>query len=414
MLPASKIFAVTEFQTTWCTSGCDYTAASTAITALALAGNIKAASNLAKTGNWTNKVGSSITDNAAVTWDAGARTGHLIHMTGTQYLISCTTTTDCTNLGAGDTVSDGTNTFDISGAPDSAIVRINCHENATFNDNFTVSMGAATNSDATNYMIVGVDSGFRHNGTSSTGCKVQSNAAAITVTLGSHSSTAEWLRIGLNLSNGTNASCASTSATFGNWNLGFRNVIVENCVNSGAGSFRGVTLGHSANTGNPVNYIQNSIVYGSESDGIQFSGSATGVDNSIWNNTSYGNGGWGITAGGGGIEVVKNNLACQNTSGDYQGTYDTFTSNGSCDTSGTSGLTSLTNSAEFVNTGSNDYHLKLSAVSIDKGTNLGSSNNINIDIDNTTRIGAWDIGADEAYDYKFIANGGIYNGGIYH
>lgn len=400
LLKVNNAFAVTEFLTTFCTSGCDYTAASTAATALGLAGNIKSASNLAKTGSYTTLIGSAIADNTAITWDVGARSGTLIHMTSTQYLIKCATTTDCTNLGDTDIVSDGTNTFVVSGAPDSPIIRINCHENATFTDAVTISMGSATNSNSTNYMILGVDSAYRHDGTSSTGCRISSNTNAFTVTLGSHSSTVEWLRLAEASNGASDLGCLTMAQGFGQWNLGGRNLIVENCNSSGSGNWRGVVIGHSANTGNPVNYLYNSIVYNSEKDGVMIGNLSTGADYEISNVTTYGNGQNGISAGGSGLQTLKNDLSCGNVTADYAGSYDTFTTSGSCDATGTSGLTGLSSSTEFTNTGSNDYHLKAGATSIDTATSLGSTNNINIDIDNYTRTGTWDLGADE-----FVSSG---------
>jgi len=99
---------------------------------------------------------------------------------------------------------------------------------------------------------------------------------------------------------------------------------------------------------------------------------------------------------------VYNNLSIDNEGSDYSGSSANFTTNGSSDTTGNTGLQSLTSGNLFASTveGASDFlHLKAGSPAIDAGTDLGTTpTGVNIDIkgrDRDTQGDTWDIGAHE-------------------
>src|SRR5262245_9242027 len=149
------------------------------------------------------------------------------------------------------------------------------------------------------------------------------------------------------------------------------------------GSINGVTQ-----TVNGV-AIYNNIVYknsisGGTSGGIRVSNGAAGTK--VWNNTVYGNKGWGINVQTTATvdTVVQNNIVFANTSGQI--------ANG-----GTRTIlnTNLTSDPLFVNATAGDFNLQLSSPAIDKGVILSL---VNVDIRNYARpkglgqdIGAYEV-----------------------
>jgi hypothetical protein len=115
----------------------------------------------------------------------------------------------------------------------------------------------------------------------------------------------------------------------------------------------------------------------------------------IYNNSIY-------NAGNEGIDVdnytthsgqnVKNNL-CIDCGTDYDLGNATVATNGSGDTTGSAGLQNLTADTEWVTPGT-DMHIEdTGAISCNAGTDLGSD--YEQDIDDDTRSGDWELGADE-------------------
>lgn len=395
LLWANPSEAVFDFDVTFCSSGCDYTTGSTAENALDNAGNIT--DTTTKCGAWDTQGGSAIADAAAVTWDAGASSGTIHHMTDAgsvgEYMLEVAVGT----LDDNDIIDDGGgNTITVNGAPDTCSVTINCAENTTFTSAAITIDGFTTDSD--NKVYLSVAEGFRHNGTSSTGCKLSGGNA--TVSLSDKAASVHWFIITCSQTNAANLQCISMSNAFGNWEMYVDNVIVEDCVNSDAtGVMHGISTAHSANTGNPTNYVANTIVDSCDGSGINMDTGASGEDTEVYNSTLRNNTLFGITAGGTGIQNVRNNLSCGNGSGDYGGTYDSFQNSASCDTSGT--IRGLVAAREFVDSTSNppDLHIKQGAVAIDNGRDfVNSPVGVKTDIDNYDRDAAgvvWDLGADE-------------------
>ncbi len=174
----------------------------------------------------------------------------------------------------------------------------------------------------------------------------------------------------------------------------FSNNTIKNCLITGA-SYSGLYV---RDVSNIIAY--NNIIYNCGDYGIY--GDPDGANNyTFYNNTIYGCN-KGIQCADSynrGTIIIRNNLCIGNTT-DYgiNLTYtESFTNNGSSDTTGTAGLTSLVAATEFVDpTGTPpDFHLKAGATSIDAGVDL--SGTFTEDIDEQTRFfgAAWDIGADE-------------------
>ena len=383
--------AVFNFDVTVCSSGCDYTAFSTAENALDNAGDIRDTGSV-KSGAWDAQSG-SIADATAVTWDSGASTGTLHHMTDAgavgEYLVTVTTGV----LDDNDIISDGTNTITVAGAPDSVSINMNCGANETITDQLVIG-GFTTDSD--NTVTVSVLEAFRHNGTVSTGCRINYSSAGDVVSIVDSNVTVEWLIISEGWNNNTNS---LECVFFGNadTNNTLSHTIVPNCANSGAG--RGDSAVYVvACTSTCTQYIINNIVYGAQTDAIDLN-VTFGITLTAVNNTVYGGSQYGHKCAPNGTCVIKNGLSCGNTSGDYSGNIDTNITNGACDTTGT--LDSLVAADTFVSItgGSENLHLKSGSGAIDQGTDLvNTPTGVKYDIDNRDRDAqgdVWDMGADE-------------------
>jgi len=174
---------------------------------------------------------------------------------------------------------------------------------------------------------------------------------------------------------------------------------------------RGIDFNLSESTGGTKLIAVNNIIYGpTNGSGIYCS---TSVSDTciVYNNTV-------VNAGGSGIELlfygsndtiyVKNNLIQYSTNPDYysESTATSFTSanNVTEDTSSPDGGTYQSKSATFVNSASKDFHLASGDTAAkDVGVDLSADGQFSFttDIDNDTRTGTWDVGADE-----FISGGG--------
>ncbi|MBU4129116.1 DUF2341 domain-containing protein, partial [bacterium] len=141
-------------------------------------------------------------------------------------------------------------------------------------------------------------------------------------------------------------------------------------------------------------YIYNNIIYGT--GGANFGVGIYAAAGTIYNNAVY--------ACNTGIESynydvdTKNNISFGNTT-DYVGTTFSPASNNISSDSTAPGTGSLTNQTlsdiAFVSTesGSEDFHIQ--STSVAKGAGADLSATFTTDIDDQTRLGAWDIGADE-------------------
>lgn len=233
------------------------------------------------------------------------------------------------------------------------------------------------------YMKVTAPVGERHNGTSGNGARIFTNTYLKNNIANSDDNTViEW--ISMRMTSGTYRDMVKNN------NTGF---VIRHCV------LKGVRTG---NVGGGINISASGIAYDNIIFDVKGSGiycySAGGMNHILVNNTIYNGAGDGITISySSGTTVGINNL-CIGNAVDYgyqnSGSWDTFTTNGSTDATGSVGLTGLTTS-EFVSVtgGSEDLHLAVGATSINAGTDAGSP--YDYDIDNVQRTGSWDLGADE-------------------
>lgn len=384
LLSPQNSWAVIEFTATVCSSGCDYTLLSTAEAALDNATNLTSAT-AAKCGANSTLVG-TIADGAAVTWDAGVSTGTMVHETSTQYFLTVTSGT----LDALDIVSDGTNTF-VASTVDTCQVTMDLQ--SSISDSVLLD-GVTTG--ATNYTKITSSAPYRHNGTAASGVII-TGAGANVVKVSDPSDVVEWLIIKTTVSSSGNGQCVYVDQT----NTILRNSIIANCENFGSGIFGALIIG----TNSTDETADNNIIFGAEAYGITLD-IGGGLTMNAYNNTVYGTtGGKGITENStNGTSRVVNNISMNNSSADFDTSFNTYTNNMSEDTSGN--IASKDINTQFVNigAGTEDFHLVTGSDCKDAGTDLGTSpQNIQFDIDNydrdTTGV-TWDCGADE-----FVAQG---------
>ncbi|MEK6532237.1 MAG: right-handed parallel beta-helix repeat-containing protein [Deltaproteobacteria bacterium] len=189
-------------------------------------------------------------------------------------------------------------------------------------------------------------------------------------------------------------------------------ILIDSLLTHDNGAY-GVYLGRCGSTGYPL-YLINSIIYKCGNYGILLTSGYAPAIAEIYNCTVCNNTTYGIRKDSSSVVVgVKNCYAGANTT-DYSsvsGTWTTFTTNASSDTTGTSGLQSIAHStssgAYFTNVtaGSENYHIGSSSALKDVGTDLSAT--FTTDIDGATRSGTWDIGADE-----ITAGGATYDGSV--
>lgn len=166
----------------------------------------------------------------------------------------------------------------------------------------------------------------------------------------------------------------------------------------------GINRGINAGLGVGVTvFISNNIVYGFDEDepaeptvGI-FVGNATAY---AYNNTVYGCT-QGIMESGGNTCRAKNNLCAASATADFVGAFHASSDyNASSDTTAIGANKRISQTFTFVSTtgGSEDLHLTAGdAGARAHGTTLAADADypISVDVDNATRTGTWDIGADQ-------------------
>lgn len=383
--------AVTTYTAGVCSTGCEFTLFSSAEDALDNAGDIRNTGSV-KCGSWDTGIGSEISNAVAVTWDSGTSTGTLHNMTTSQYILTISSGI----LDDNDVVTDGTNSFAVNGAPDSCAIDIQCQGNETISETVTVDMSGFT-TDADNNVRFSVGPSWRHNGTESTGCVLSSSVGGSVSVLNDSNSYLEWFIIretATSSGNIDNVILTGLSDT----EMYFRNNIIDTPVLNGNGAYAYV-MNLSSTTSSGKAYATNNIIYDGTETTIGIKVRADfGRTIEADNNTVYNMGSHGFSTDTNGTSRAKNNLSFNNGGSEYAGTWDTFTTNGSSDTTGTAGLQNLVSTTELVNP-SVDMHLKSGAVSIDAGTDLVTTPaGVNIDIDNRNRDAmgdTWDLGADE-------------------
>lgn len=379
-----------------------------------------------KCGDWDGQSGSNIADGTAVTWDGGSSGGTLVHMTtnSAQYMIDVTSGT----LADDDTVSDGTNTFDVNGAPDSCalVAEIYDDDGPLSDDRFTVD---GTTTDTDNNIIFRAADGEEHTGTAGTGARVlhlPDDNYDRAFKLDDKHILIEWLEIQMDDENTT----ADYYLSAINYSQDDGELIIRNNIIYATGmddandEWGGIMV--SSNGVNSDIYIYNNIIYGFDDDTGSDNGRGIHVKNNdprsltsyIYNNTVY-NCDYGIydlcmrpDLNRGNI-TMKNNISMDNDQADYatyvggDECYDVqvydynISSDGTA--SGANSTTGESSSTYFVSTttGSEDFHLVSGAGAVDDGADLGTGNEVEIDIDGRDRDSegdTWDIGADEFVD----------------
>lgn len=180
-----------------------------------------------------------------------------------------------------------------------------------------------------------------------------------------------------------------------------RNIIKNTYSGTNAdGLNRGINCALSI--GDPV-YISNNIIYGF--DEIEAVGNSTGIHTGnatayVFNNTVYGCK-RGITDDGGNTCRAINNICASNSIADFSsGMHADSNYNASSDATAIGANARTSQTFTFVSTtgGSEDFHLQSSDTGAKGyGTDLSGhvTYPISVDIDNVTRTGTWDIGADQ-------------------
>ena len=360
-----------------------------------------------KCGNWDTQVNSDIGDAVAVTWDSGSSSGTLIHMTnangsgaGDQYLIDVSAGT----LADNDTVSDGTNTFDVAGTPDDCIIVMQAHdddgkltETASFNiDGFTT--------DATNYVKLTVHEDERHSGVESTGSDETGfnmvGDGNTEISINDDYTIIEWIQH--SDGNGQSAVGSGTGTVGGV----LRNVIIRDFTSSRAAirTWASSTSQFS---------IMNTLIYNVSGDGnddcIQITQNSSNSWYKIYNTTVYNCDGHGYERASSATTVMEvyNSVACGSGASDFDNDISSSSDNlASCDDTAddTTPTTSYINETDTdlftsVTGGSEDFTPKSGSNLIDNGTDLvDTPSGVGIDLkgrDRDAEADTWDIGAIE-------------------
>jgi hypothetical protein len=406
LLLVSNGYSATEFTSTINHSGEDYNTIALWEAAMDNAGNI--VDGTVKTGNWDGQSGSDIADATAVTWDSGSSTGTLIHMTnnnsgsgGDQYLIDVTAGT----LANDDTVSDGTNTFNVNGTPDSSIITAEIfNDDGTLTGTFVID-GLVTGAD--NYWKITSPEGERHQG-------VYDETYA-TIDGGTGSGNAflfqdeywelSYLQLRKSTPPGASASriMVRIESISGSTSQNVCNNIFKDF--GGAVNATSVITGVSQADNQANLLIYNNIFidfYSVYRTDQALASSSAGVVN-MYNNTIY-SAGIGVNQSSGTVTLTNNIF--QSVTTDATGTF-TDTYNLTDLASGPSGLsgtgTVFESTLTFEDTANDNYDLvSTDTDAIDAGTSL--SGTFTDDIIGTTRPQGsnWDIGA-----FEFIASAGV-------
>jgi len=294
-----------------------------------------------------------------------------------------------------------------------------CYNDSVFDETFTVDGGSTVGLAS---IRLSVASGERHDGTAGNGARIVRTAARVEVALESSvNTTMEWIEVDAN-GNGDGS---------GFINRATNDTTIQRCILHGVernGNVPGVSLG----TENGAAYIHNTIIYDflcTESGtnyayGIRADNTGGGDVHQIHNVTIYGitnNNGSGPAYGVLNIDNVSKtykNVVIAGTGGTSSGTIQDWAvstdNNADCATNASDDSTApgafagepIVAGTEFTSVagGSEDFHLKTGAESIDAGTDIGTTpTGVNFDIDSRDRDAegdTWDMGADE-----FVAEG---------
>jgi len=340
-----------------------------------------------------------IDDNVRIgTWDMGAD----------MFAVNATIGTDSRNFS---TITLFEAAF--SGWTDAPVTG-NCYNDSAFDESVLF------NNASPNSFKISVAEGERHDGTAGTGARVVRTSSSNYIFQPACNPTGgqiyEWLELDHNGNQTENgAAIIQTTAvdTGDRTKQLYRNLLIHGCYKTGA------RFNHGINAGTRPMSVYNTIVYHvGNNESVSGSSSTYGIGgddkmdvyNCVVANVKHISAGscLGLSVAGAGIGNVKNCIVMDvsgstGTNQDYNGSgsgYASFLTSISEDATGTSGLTSKTYVDQFVSTsvGTEDYHLKAGSDAIDVGTDLGSTLDVNIDIDGFDRDAGgvtWDIGAAE-------------------
>jgi hypothetical protein len=258
-------------------------------------------------------------------------------------------------------------------------------------------------------------SGQEHDGTAGTGVRIVTSSAGITLAVAVAPTYISLLEIDKNGYSQQAVNFQSFS------NTAFTSFVIDRCIIHGIDTVSsnnaiGINAGSSQGGGR----VTNNIVYDILADAATNRNAAginyiTGRPFYIANNTvaniratkegAPGNDARGIAGGDDTNGHIKNNIVTSVSSthglvaSDITTTGATTILSNNATEDSTGDITGIVEADQFVSTtaGSEDYHLKAGSDAIDAGTDLGTTDGVNIDIDGWDRegMGEWDIGADE-------------------
>ena len=264
-----------------------------------------------------------------------------------------------------------------------------CFADSDFNE--TINIDGWTG-DVSHHIILTVAPGERHNGTSTGGGVVIDRGGATGTVLQNNESFTiiEWLRI-------TNWTGSETGFSCTGWKVsGAINVIRNNIIhneNVSTGVQKAIILGDFNNYASY--YVMNNIIYSMTGGGVeqvsQYPLYSYYWNNTVWNVNRSGSTYYhGLSAVSSCTSEAKNNISMDTggTTDDFNG-FDTQAYNLSSDATatGTGSLINKDSADQFVSetTNSEDLHLKSGADAIGVGTDLGTTQGVNIDIDGYDR-----------------------------
>lgn len=262
-----------------------------------------------------------------------------------------------------------------------------CYNDAVFDENVTINGGTTV---GLNSVTLSVAESERHDGTAGTGARINRTSAYTTIVQSAASYSGglwvEWLEIDGNGNGAQNSQCVGQTTAVNSTDRTkqvYANLLVhpESSSNRFIDGIDGINRPFTA---------LNCIVYNVISTGASGSDSTWGIGgddkidaiNCTVHNVSYANS-IGIVrgidtnsnVGGNVINCLVTNLTGGSGTNECIDGTSTKTTSATSDTTGTSGLQSITTADQYVSTvlGSEDLHLKAGADAIDAATNLGSA-----------------------------------------
>ena len=295
-----------------------------------------------------------------------------------------------------------------------------CYDDDGTLEDYLIVDGSTT--DSSYYMKVTVASGDRHDGTAGTGFLLNDNGQKNGISIRDEYTVIEWVEMDEITTGNYQTSVYIYIIAGGDYST-IRNCLIHGSDDSFATSVeKGIRLIDNGGTLDGIE-IYNNVIYdlgGHDGVGLDCQDEDVDAYNNTIDNIVGTNTGYGFKDVGGNCFIkFKNNSATRTDDADFQnfGTPSGYEYSNNMDEDGTapgtSAQSSITPSDQFESLvgGSEDYHLKSGADAIDNGTSI--SGIFTNDIDDDTRSGDWDIGADEyvsvtpaeEYPFKSISRG---------